>query len=332
MSLTFHLDLLSIDPLLPILLGEFMLSLSSLLLSLASFKFHDADSHLGGPSQPPDPNLNIVPVWDHDAYPLLNLPYAGYDNSQITYNEPGQPALPWQQLPGDESGVDAASFTALLNSPLDSFATSLTPAAHTPMAEMPVAQPAVQNVGRHQAPQRETAIGYRPQTTHVLIRPKPTPGIPPEDSNDDHDEEEEGEGEEEEPIPKRRRKRRLPLYLQKIEAEMGRRQAERIAAEAQAAGLQNSTSDYQHSTAGFQHSPADLQHNSTASFQHSPASFQHSPASFQHSTVDLTNGMDHLLHCLEIPCIFANCTPLQLTMMHLRPPLLTPKKKKSAMA
>ncbi|KAL7919207.1 SNF2 family N-terminal domain-containing protein [Trichoderma austrokoningii] len=216
----------------------------------------------GGPSQPPDPNLNVAPIWDHDAYPLLNLPYEGYNSSQITYDTPGQPAPPWQQqqLPGyGPGGVDSTSFTAMLNSPLDPFATSMTPAAHTPMAEMPVAQTAVQNVGRPQAPRHEPATGYRPQTTHVLIRPKPTPSIPQKDSDD----------EEEEPIPKRRRKHQFPLYMQEIEAEMGKRQAERVAAEARAAGLEDSTD-----------------------FENLPANLQHSTTDLQPSTVDLTNVND----------------------------------------
>lgn len=206
-----------------------------------------ADSILGG-SSPYDPNLNIAPTWDPDAYPLLNLPYEGYTTSQVTDNGPGQPILPWQQLPGDMPGVDSTSFTALLNSPLDSFTPSLAPTADTPTVELPVAQNAVQNVGHAQAPQHGTATGYRPQTTHVLIRPKPTPNMPQADDSDDEDEDSD-----EDPVPKRRRRqrqgqRRLPPYLREIQAQAAIRQAERWAA-SQGQTVQ---------TVNSQNSPVDL--------------------------------------------------------------------------
>ncbi|UKZ60453.1 uncharacterized protein TrAtP1_001733 [Trichoderma atroviride] len=191
----------------------------------------------GGPSQPPDRSSNFVPTWSPDAFPLSNLPYEGYNSSQITDNGPGQPILPWQQLPGDMPGVDSTSFTALLNSPFDSFTTSLMPTAITPMAQMPVAQNVIQNVGHVQAPQYGTANAYRPQTTHVLIRPKPTPNMPQDDDSDDEDEDEDDE-----PVPKR--KRRLPAYLREIQAQAAKRQAERWAAsQGLAANPQNSTVD-----------------------------------------------------------------------------------------
>lgn len=206
-----------------------------------------ADSISGGSSQPYDPNSNFAPTWNPDAYPLLNLPYEGYNNSQVTDNGPGQPILPWQQLPGDMPGVDSTSFTALLNSPLDSFTPSITPTADAPTAELPVAQNAVQNVGHAQAPQRGTATAYRPQTTHVLIRPKPTPNMPQDDDSDDEDEDED-----EEPVPKRKRRqrtgpRRLPPYLREIQHQAAIRQAERWAASqgqtVQTVNPQNSTVD-----------------------------------------------------------------------------------------
>lgn len=219
-----------------------------------------ADSLLGGPSQPPDPSSNFAPTWNPDAYPLLNLPYEGYNRSQITDNGPGQPMLPWPQLPGDMSGVDSTSFTALLNSPYDSFTPSLTPTADTPMTEMPVAQTTIQNVGHAQAPRYGAATGYRPQTTHVMIRPKPTPNMPQDDGSDDEDEDDEDE--DDEPVPKRKRgrrngPRRLPPYLREIQAQAAIRQAERWAA-----------------SQGLAVNP-------------------------QNSTVDLTNGMDHLLHYVK---------------------------------
>ncbi|EHK43096.1 hypothetical protein TRIATDRAFT_130946 [Trichoderma atroviride IMI 206040] len=196
-----------------------------------------ADSLLGGPSQPPDRSSNFVPTWSPDAFPLSNLPYEGYNSSQITDNGPGQPILPWQQLPGDMPGVDSTSFTALLNSPFDSFTTSLMPTAITSMAQMPVAQNVIQNVGHVQAPQYGTANASRPQTTHVLIRPKPTPNMPQDDDSDDEDEDEDDE-----PVPKR--KRRLPAYLREIQAQAAKRQAERWAAsQGLAANPQNSTVD-----------------------------------------------------------------------------------------
>lgn len=258
MTFTLHLDLSPVAPLLSLRFAStrpwanpcFSL-LSSILTGFAQVQvmaFDCADSFLGGPSQPPDPSSNFAPTWNPDAYPLLNFPYEGYNSSQITDNGPGQPILPWQQLPGDMPGVDSTSFTALLNSPLDSFTTSLTPTADIPMAKMPVAQNVIQNVGHVQAPQYGTATGYRPQTTHVLIRPKPTPNMPQDDDSDDEDEDDE-------PPPKR--KRRLPPYLREIQAQAAKRQAERWAA-----------------SQGLAVNP-------------------------QNSTVDLTNGMDRILHYLN---------------------------------
>lgn len=197
-----------------------------------------ADSDLGGPSQSPDPSPSIAPSWNPDAYPLLNLPYQDYSSLQITDNGPGQPVMPWQQLSGDESGVDSTSFTALLNSPFDSLTTSPTPTADTPMAETPVAQNAVQNDGYAQASQYGTATGYRPQAAHVLIRPKPTPIIPQADPVDRDDQ----------PVPKRKRVQRegpprLPPFMREMQADARKRQAELAAAQARAANPQSSTVD-----------------------------------------------------------------------------------------
>jgi hypothetical protein len=183
---------------------------------------------------------------------MLNLPYEGYNSSQVIDNGSGQPASPWQQLPGDVPGVDSTSFTALLNSPFDSFTTNLTPTAATPMAEMPVAQAAVHNIGHAQAPQYGTATGYRPQTAHVMIRPKPTPNVSQNDGSDDDEDEDE-------PIPKRKRgqregPRRLPPYLREIQAQAAKRQAERYAAaQGQNANPQNSTVDLTNGKDHFLH-------------------------------------------------------------------------------
>lgn len=292
----FNPDPLPVAPLLPILPLRQQDYGRTRAFSLRSFIFAGfakvqimvldyADSHLGEPLQPPDPSPNFAPTWNPDAYPLLNLPYEGYNGSQITDNGPGQPVLPWQQLPGDELGVDTTSFTALLNSPFDSFTTNPTPMAVTPIAETPVAQTAVQNFGHVQAPQQYAiATGYRPQTTHVMIRPKPTPVIPEDDSGD-HDDE---------PIPKRKRvqregPRRLPPFLREMQADARKRQAEFAAAQARAANPQN-------------------------------------------STVDLTNGMDRLLRCLEFLSLLLTFQTLQLSTMLLRLRQLIPKKKKFAMA
>lgn len=121
------------------------------------------------------------------------------------------------------------------------------------MAEMPVAQTAVQNGGHIPASQYGIATGYHSQAAHgVLIRPKPAPIIPQADSDDRDDEPI--------PIPKRKRVQRegpprLPPFLREMQADARKRQAELLAAQARAANPQ--------------------------------------------STVDLTNGMDRLLHCLQ---------------------------------
>ncbi|KAK4080422.1 hypothetical protein Trihar35433_1527 [Trichoderma harzianum] len=193
----------------------------------------------GGPWQPPSADPNIP--WASATHSPPKRPYHEYSDSNIQDNGLGQPIITWQQMPQVRQDTDTTSFTALLNSPLDSSATG------SPITELPVAvtsPPVSQTVGRNNTqfqglqrqrvdrdvvPHRDGPYRQLKPQLQPRIEPLDVLAPPPVDIDSDP------------PTPKRRRRSpssyRPTPFIREVQADW-KKQAERAAA-AEAAAAAN---------------------------------------------------------------------------------------------